>query len=129
MVKRKFAQPSESLKILRTGLQIFTVSRCENKLQGNECITFPKERRTDLFLSVKAFQKKKVSIRELMQVLGLSSFTAIVESTAPLQYWASQRRQIAELANMLNFDLAMALTEEGRNELQSWMENVDKFTG
>ena len=64
-----------------------------------------------------------------MQVLGLSSFTAIVESTAPLQYWASQRRQIAELANMPNFDLAIALTEEGRNELHSWMENVDKFTG
>lgn len=65
-------------------------------------------------------QEKLVSIRVLTQVLGRPSFTTIAVLVAPLQYWVSQRQQIAELVNTQNFDLVLVLTEEARKKLQLW---------
>ena len=53
----------------------------------------------------------------MTQVLSLSS-TAIALLAAPLQYQAIQRKQIAELANIKNFDSIIVLTGETRKELQ-----------
>lgn len=71
-------------------------------------------------------QEKLVSIRVLTQVLGRPSFTTIAVPVASLQYWVSQRQQIAELANTQNFDLVLVLTEEARKKLQSraWWKSL-----
>lgn len=71
-------------------------------------------------------QEKLVSIRVLTQVLGRPSFTTIAVLVAPLQYWVSQRQQIAELVNTQNFDLVLVLTEEARKKLQSraWWKSL-----
>ena len=47
-------------------------------------------------------KEKSVSIRDLTQVFGCLSSTAITVLVAPLQYRAIQRQQIAELANTKN---------------------------
>ena len=47
-------------------------------------------------------KEKSVSLKELTQVFGCLSSTAIAVLVAPLQYRAIQRQQIAELANKKN---------------------------
>ena len=74
-------------------------------------------------------REKSVSIRELTQVLGRRSSTAIAVLAAPLQYLAVQRQQIAELAITKNFDSMIVLTEEARKELQWWVENLQLTKG
>ena len=64
----------------------------------------------------------------MTQVLSLSS-TAIALLAAPLQYQAIQRKQIAELANIKNFDSIIVLTGETRKELQWWLENLQLTKG
>ena len=64
----------------------------------------------------------------MTQVLSLSS-TAIALLAAPLQYQAIQRKQIAGLANIKNFDSIIVLTGETRKELQWWLENLQLTKG
>ena len=73
-------------------------------------------------------KEKPVSIRELRQVLGRLSSTAMAVLAAPLQYRAIQKQQTAELANTKNFFL-IVLTEEARKELQRLLENLQLTKG
>ena len=62
-------------------------------------------------------KEKSISIKELTQVLGWVSSTAIAVLAAHLQYRAIQRKQITKLANTKNFDSMIVLTEEATKEL------------
>ena len=74
-------------------------------------------------------KEKSVSVRELTQVLGRLSSTAIAMLAAPLQYQAIQKQQIAEVAVTNNFDSMIVFTEEARKELHWWVENLQLTKG
>ena len=67
---------------------------------------------------------KKVSIRDLMKLIGRLSSSAIAVLPAPLQYRAIQRQQIQELASSQNYDSLVTLTEEVKEELDWWCQNL-----
>ena len=67
---------------------------------------------------------EKVSIRDLMKLIGRLSSSAIAVLPAPLQYRAIQRQQIQELASSQNYDSLVTLTEEVKEELDWWCQNL-----
>ena len=67
---------------------------------------------------------EKVSIRDLMKLSGRLSSSAIAVLPAPLQYRAIQRQQIQELASSQNYDSLVTLTEEVKEELDWWCQNL-----
>lgn len=71
----------------------------------------------------------KVSVRELMKLIGRLSSTAIAVLPAPLQYRAMQRQQIQELSSSRNYDSLIILTKEVKNELNWWCLNLQLSNG
>ena len=67
---------------------------------------------------------ENVSIRDLMKLIGRLSSSAIAVLPAPLQYRAIQRQQIQELASSQNYDSLVTLTEEVKEELDWWCQNL-----
>ena len=93
-------------------------------------VSLPQEKKYKIISQFQGILKEKsVSIRELTQVLGCLSSTAIAVLAAPLQYRAIQRQQIAELAITKNVNSMIVLTEEARKELQWWVENLQLTKG
>ena len=83
------------------------------EINSKEMSVSTSKKRATLFHNAKAFLKEKsVSMREMTQVLGIFSSTAFPVLATPLQYRATQRQQIAELANTKNFDSMIVLTDE-----------------
>ena len=75
--------------------QILQFLGVEINSRKNECIPSPGKEGQNYF------KGKSVSIKELTQVLVHLSSKAITVLAAPLQFWAIQRQQIAELPNVL----------------------------
>ena len=92
--------------------------------------SLPQEKKDKIISHCQGILKEKsVSVRELTQVLGRLSSTAIAMLAAPLQYQAIQKQQIAEVAITNNFDSMIVFTEEARKELQWWVENLQLTKG
>ena len=73
--------------------------------------------------------EKEVSIRELTQLIGRLSSSAIAVLPAPLHYRAMQRQQILELAGKNNFEAQITLSSKVRMELNWWIENLNLCQG
>ena len=73
-------------------------------------VSLPQDKKNKIISQCqRILEEKAVSIRELTQMLGRLSSTAIAVLAAPLQYRAIQRRQIVEFANVKNFDSMIVL--------------------
>ena len=62
-----------------------------------------------------------VSLRQMTQLIGRLSSTAIAVLPAPLQYRSLQRQQILELAEKKSFSARVVLSKEVREEIQWWI--------
>ena len=105
-----FGDFGQQEQICVTSMPDFTVSRCGNLFERNECITSQEKKDKIISQCQGILKEKSVSIRELTQVVGRLCSTAITVLAAPLQYRAVQRQQIAELAITKNFDSMIVLT-------------------
>ena len=65
-----------------------------------------------------------VSLRQMTQLTGRLSSTAIAALPAPLQYRSLQRQQILELAEKKSYSAGVVLSKEVREEIQWWIENL-----
>ena len=93
-------------------------------------VSLPQEKKYKIISECQGILKEKsISIKELTQVLGWVSSTAIAVLAAHLQYRAIQRKQITKLANTKNFDSMIVLTEEATKELQWWLQNLELTKG
>ena len=59
-----------------------------------------------------------VSLRQMTQLIGRLSSTAIAALPAPLQYRSLQRQQILELAEKKSYSAGVVLSKEVREEIQ-----------
>ena len=88
-------------------------------------ISLPLQKKEQIILQCKdILNQSDVSLRQLTQLIGRLSSTAIAILPAPLQYRALQRQQILELAEKQNFHARIVLSEEVRAEIQWWIENL-----
>ena len=88
-------------------------------------ISLPLQKKEQIILQCKnILNQSDVSLRQLTQLIDRLSSTAIAILPAPLQYRASQRQQILELAEKQNFHARVVLSEEVRAEIQWWIENL-----
>ena len=93
-------------------------------------ISLPQEKKYKIISKSQGILKEKsVSIRELTQVLGGLSSTAIAVLATPFQYRAIQRQQIAELVITKSFDSRIVLIEKSRKGLQWCVENTQLTKG
>ena len=74
-------------------------------------------------------RKSSVSIRELTQLIGRLTSTAIAVLPATLQYRVMQRQQILELSAAGNYSSEIKLSDEVKTELQWWVHNLHLSNG
>ena len=91
-------------------------------------VELTKEKKDTLYAECKSlFEKNQAKIREVARIIGLivSSFSAV--DFGPLHYRILEREKIIALRDAHgNFEQFMNITEEMKQELSWWMENVHK---
>ena len=73
---------------------------------------------------LKMLEKKKVSIREVFQLIGTLSSTTMAILPAPLQYRFLQKQVIQELNFYLSYEKQIVLFPQGRAEIEWWINNI-----
>ena len=73
---------------------------------------------------LKMLDKKKVSIREISQLIGTLSSTSMAVLPAPLQYRFLQKLVIQELNFYLSYEKQIVLSPQGRAEIKWLINNI-----
>lgn len=93
-------------------------------------LSLPPEKMEKIISQCQAMlESSQVSIRDLTKLLGLLSSSAVAVLPAPLQYRAIQSQQIKELSRHKNFDSKISLSEEAKEELDWWCQNLQLANG
>ena len=73
--------------------------------------------------------KEKVSVREVTQLIGLLSSTALAVLPAPLQYRYLQNQQIEEMRESHCYERMITLSPLSRAEIEWWIHNLQLNNG
>ena len=73
---------------------------------------------------LKMLEKKKVSIREVSQLIGTLTSTTMAILPAPYQYRFLQKQVIQELNFYLSYEKQIVLFPQGRAEIEWWINNI-----
>ena len=119
---------NQQKQICVTSIPDLGVSRCENKFQGNGCITSP-EKKDQTYFTMPSHSKREIRSYKSVDT-GIRPSLFHSHCSAPPQYQAIQKQQTAELGNTKNFESMAVLTEEeARKELKCWVENLHLTKG
>ena len=74
-------------------------------------------------------KNSKVIVKELVSFIGLvvNAFYAVFE--APLHYRGMERNKLEGLGSDMNFDIEVFLSDNSRQEIQWWSQNVRSKNG
>lgn len=74
-------------------------------------------------------EKTVIVVRELASLIGsiVNAFYAVLE--APLHYRSLERNKLIGLGNDMNFDNHVTLSENSKNELKWWIDNLENKNG
>ena len=113
-VKKSLLNPSQTLLFL--GVEVNSQEMT---------LSLPMEKKDKIIKQCKSLiEKQFVSVRELTQIIGRLSSSAIAVLPAPLQYRGMQRQQIRELSSRGSFDTMIKLSIQAKSELRWWIQNL-----